>query len=543
MPKKIIKFGTDARKAIQTGVNTVVNAVKTSYGPAGRTTVIASSYGAPTVTNDGVTIAKAVELEGLEQMGVALIQQAANKTNDVAGDGTSLTTILTGAMVNEGIRVVEAGSDAVKVRSGMQKAVNYSLEKLNSMATEVKTKEERADVARISSRSNEIAIMIAEILEEVGQNGVVTVQTGDSNKIEKEVTQGMQFDKGYKSPYLVTDTTKMEAVADKPMVLVTDQKVSTIQDVLPILEEMSKLGKKDLVIIADDIEGEALATFVLNKIRGIFNVFPVQAPAFGDRRKEILQDIAVLVGATYISTDLGMQLKTSSIDDLGKCDRVIMTKDNTTVVGGKGDDKAIANRINEINNLIKSTTSEYDKEKLQERLAKLTGGVGVIKVGAASEVEMKELKYVVEDAVNATRAAMAEGVVPGGASSLVRISNSLSDLKVDNEDEKVGVNLFQKALLVPFRAIAENSGIYDISILLQDISKNNKAGYNFKTMEAVKDMVKSGIIDPKLVVREAIMNAASISGSILTTQVVMCDEPKDEAKMPAGMGMGGGMDY
>jgi chaperonin GroEL len=536
MPKKIIKFGTDARKAIQTGVNTVVNAVKTSYGPAGRTTVIASSYGAPTVTNDGVTIAKAVELEGLEQMGVALIQQAANKTNDVAGDGTSLTTILTGAMVNEGIRVVEAGADAVKVRSGMQKAVNFALDKLNSMATEVKTKEERANVARISSRSNEIAVMIAEILEEVGQNGVVTVQTGDSNKIEKEVTQGMQFDKGYKSPYLVTDTAKMEAVADKPMILVTDQKVGTIQDVLPILEAMSQSGKKDLVIIADDIEGEALATFVLNKIRGIFNVFAVQAPAFGDRRKEILKDIVVLVGATYISSDLGMQLKTATIEDLGSCGKVIMTKDTTTIVGGKGNDKVLKGRIDEINLAITNTTSEYDKEKLQERLAKLTGGVGVIKVGAASEVEMKELKYVVEDAVNATRAAMAEGVVPGGASTLVRISTALSDLKTENEDEKVGVNLVQKALLIPFRAIAENSGIYDISLLLQDINANKNAGYDFKLMESVKDMVKSGIIDPKLVVREAIMNAASISGSILTTQVVMCDEPKDEPKMPAGMG-------
>lgn len=541
MAKKIIKFGTDARKAIQTGVNTVVNAVKTSYGPAGRTTVIASSYGAPTVTNDGVTIAKAVELEGLEQMGVALIQQAANKTNDVAGDGTSLTTILTGAMVNEGIRVVEAGADAVKVRSGMQKAVNFALDKLNSMATEVKTKEERANVARISSRSNEIAVMIAEILEEVGQNGVVTVQTGDSNKIEKEVTQGMQFDKGYKSPYLVTDTAKMEAVADKPMILVTDQKVGTIQDVLPILEAMSQAGKKDLVIIADDIEGEALATFVLNKIRGIFNVFAVQAPAFGDRRKEILKDIAVLVGATYISSDLGMQLKTATIEDLGSCGKVIMTKDTTTIVGGKGDDKVLKSRIDEINLAINNTTSDYDKEKLQERLAKLTGGVGVIKVGAASEVEMKELKYVVEDAVNATRAAMAEGVVPGGASTLVRISTALSDLKTENEDEKVGVNLVQKALLIPFRAIAENSGIYDISLLLQDINANQNAGYDFKLMESVKDMVKSGIIDPKLVVREAIMNAASISGSILTTQVVMCDEPKDEPKMPAGMG--GGMEY
>ena len=541
MSKKIIKYGTEARKAIQTGVNAVVNAVKTSYGPVGRTTIIAQSYGTPIVTNDGVTIAKAVELEGIEQMGVALVQQAANKTNDQAGDGTTLTTVLTGAMINEGIRVVEAGADPVKVKAGIIKAVAFAQEELNKATVPVKTKEDKANVARISSRSNEIATMIAEILEEVGDNGVVTVQTGDSNKIEKEVTSGMQFDKGYKSPYFVTDTTKMEASVDKPMILVTDKKVSTIQDVVPIIEAMAQMGKKDLVIIAEDIEGEALATFVLNKIRGIFNVYAVQAPAFGDRRKAMLEDIAILTGATFVSGDLGMSLKTATIDDLGSCSRVIMTKDTTTIVGGKGDQADIDNRIAGIQTTLTDTKSEYDKEKLMERLAKLSGGVGVIKVGASSEVEMKELKYVVEDALNATKAAMAEGVVCGGASTLVRISHALSTLKTDNDDEKVGISIVQRSLLAPFRAIAENSGMYDISVVMQEIIKSDKSGFNFKTMLPVVDMLVDGIIDPKMVLREAIANASSVAGSVITTQVVMCDEPKPESA-PA-MSMGGGMDY
>ena len=541
MSKKIIKYGTEARKAIQTGVNAVVNAVKTSYGPVGRTTIIAQSYGTPIVTNDGVTIAKAVELEGIEQMGVALVQQAANKTNDQAGDGTTLTTVLTGAMINEGIRVVEAGADPVKVKAGIIKAVAFAQEELNKATVPVKTKEDKANVARISSRSNEIATMIAEILEEVGDNGVVTVQTGDSNKIEKEVTSGMQFDKGYKSPYFVTDTTKMEASVDKPMILVTDKKVSTIQDVVPIIEAMAQMGKKDLVIIAEDIEGEALATFVLNKIRGIFNVYAVQAPAFGDRRKAMLEDIAILTGATFVSGDLGMSLKTATIDDLGSCSRVIMTKDTTTIVGGKGDQADIDNRIAGIQTTLTDTKSEYDKEKLMERLAKLSGGVGVIKVGASSEVEMKELKYVVEDALNATKAAMAEGVVCGGASTLVRISHALSTLKTDNDDEKVGISIVQRSLLAPFRAFAENSGMYDISVVMQEIIKSDKSGFNFKTMLPVVDMLVDGIIDPKMVLREAIANASSVAGSVITTQVVMCDEPKPESA-PA-MSMGGGMDY
>ncbi len=540
MSKKLIQFSSSARKSIQSGVNIVVKAVQTSYGPAGRTSIIAQSYGGPTITNDGVTIAKAVELEGLEQMGVSLVQQAASKTNDIAGDGTSSTAILSGALINEGLRVVEAGSDPVKVRSGMQKAVQFALKELEKIATPITTREDKANVATISSRSKEIGLMIADILEKVGENGVVTVQNGDSNMMEVELTQGMQIDKGYKSPYFVTDTAKMEAVIDKPMILITDRKVSSIQDVLPVIEQMAGQGKKDLVLIAEDIDGEALATFVLNKVRGIFNVYAIQAPGFGDRRKAILEDIAILVGATFISTDLGMQLKTVSYDDLGSCAKVIITKDTTTIVDGNGDKSKVQERANYIAEGVKDSKSDYDIEKLLERKAKLIGGVGVIKVGAATEVEMKELKYVVEDAVNATRAAMAEGVVPGGAVTFVRLSKSLDSLleNAENSDEKVGINIVQKALFAPFRAIASNSGIYDISIILEQISKNPNSGYDFKTMNFVENMLTSGIIDPKMVVREAISNASSVAGSIITTEVVICDEPSGDKA--TGMN---GMDY
>jgi chaperonin GroEL len=543
MAKKMINFGTDARKSIQTGVNTVVKAVKTSYGPVGRNSIIEKSYGAPDITNDGVTIAKAVELEGLEQLGVSLMQQAANKTNEEAGDGTSSTTIVAGSLINEGIKVVEAGSDPVKVRVGIQKAVKFSLDYLNKNAKPIKTKEEMADVGAISSRSREVGDMIAEMLEKVGKDGVVTVQTGDSSKIEQEVTEGMRFDKGYKSPYLVTDAEKMEALAEKPYILVTDQKISSIQDVLPVIEELAQKGKKDLVVIADDIEGEALATFVLNKIRGVFNVFPVQAPAFGDRRKAMLEDIAVLTGSTFLNSDLGQSPKTAKIEDLGSAEKVIMDKDNTTIIGGKGDKSAIQNRAEIIRKGIEETSSDYDKEKLGERLAKLVGGVGVIKVGAATEVEMKELKYVVEDALNATKAAALEGVVPGGASTLIRISKELENLKVENEEEKTGVNIVKKALEAPFRAIAENSGIYDISILVNEIRQSATAGYDFKESKMVDDMLKAGIIDPVLVLKQSISNASSIASSVITTEVVLADEPKAEEPAPAGgmpgMGMGG----
>ncbi|MBC7471905.1 MAG: chaperonin GroEL [candidate division SR1 bacterium] len=543
MSKKIIKFGTEARKAIQEGVNTVVKAVQTSYGPLGRTSII-EGYGDPQVTNDGVTIAKAVELEGPEQMGVKLIQQAASKTNDIAGDGTSLTTVLTGAFVNEGLKVVESGSDPIQVRSGIQKAVKFALEKLETYTKVIATEEEMADVATISSRNRDIGQMIARMINKVGKDGVVTVQTGDSNKIEEELTEGMQFDKGYKSPYMVTDVNRMEAILDKPYILVTDKKISSIQELVPVIEAIAQQGKKELVIIADDIDGEALATLVLNKMRGIFSVLAVQAPGFGESRKAILEDIAVLTGATFISSDLGMQLKTLTITDLGSSDKIISTKDNTTIVGGKGDKKVLSNRVETIRQSLNVTKSDYEKEKLQERLAKLVGGVGVIKVGASTEVEMKEFKYLVEDALNATKAAVSEGVVPGGASSLVRISKQLESLQSDNSEENIGISIVKKALLAPFRAMAQNSGVYDISILVNQIESEQLSGYDFKKMIMVEDMIKEGIIDPVLVLKQALQNSSSVACSILTTEVAICDEPKKEeaSAMPSGMG-GMGMGY
>jgi len=533
MSKKLIKFGTAARKAIQNGVNIVVSAVSTSYGPQGKVSVISkgNGYGSgPDITNDGVTIAKAIELEGFEQLGVSIIQQAASKTNDEAGDGTSLTTILSGSLINEGIRVVESGSDAVKVRIGLLKASEFVLNYVAKQSKAISTKEEMADVATISSRQREIGVMIADILTEVGKDGVVTIQNGDTNKIEKEVVSGMQFDKGYKSPYFVTDSTRMESVAEKPMILVTDKKISSIQEVLPVLEQLAAAGKKELVIIADDIEGDALANFIVNKIRGIFNIFAIQAPAFGDRRKAMLQDIATLTGATFVSTELGMQLKTVSIDDLGLADKVVSDKDKTTIIGGKGDKKALAKRIEEIRADINSTESDYEKEKLQERLAKLAGGVGVIKVGAATEVQMKELKYLVEDALNATKAAVAEGVVAGGASTLLRASKELDTLiaTTTDEEEKIGVSIVKKALEYPFRAMAKNSGIYDISLIVKEVLAKKNSGYDFRTNSFVTDMIKAGIIDPSMVVKQAISNATSVASSVLTTEVAIVDEPKKE---------------
>jgi chaperonin GroEL len=541
MAKKIIKFGSDARKSIQTGVNTVVQAVQTSYGPLGRTSVIGKSYGGPDITNDGVTIAKSVELEGLEQLGVSLIQQAATKTNDIAGDGTTVTTILSGAIINEGLKVVEAGSDPVQIRAGIQKSASFILNHLNAIAKPINTEEEMADVATISSRNRTVGEMIARMLTKVGKNGVVTVQNGDSNIIEEEITEGMQFDKGYKSPYFITDVSRMEAVVDKPMILVTDKKITTIQEVLPVIEQVAQQGKKDMVIIADDIDGEALSTFILNKIKGVFNILAIQAPAFGDRRKAMLEDIAILTGATFISSDLGMNLKSVTLDDLGSADRVISTKDNTTIVGGHGNKTEIDKRVEVIRRSVEDAKSDYDKEKFQERLAKLAGGVAVIKVGASTEVEMKELKYLVEDALNATKAAVSEGVVAGGASTLVRLSKELEALEGESEYEQIGINIVRKALLAPFRAMAQNSGVYDISILVDQIEKSLNVGYDFKKMIMIDDMVKAGIIDPVLVVKQAVSNASSVATSIITTEVVVADEPKlEKDSVPAGMG---GMDY
>lgn len=528
MAKKIIKFGTEARKSIQNGVQMVVNAVQTSYGPAGRNTIIEKNFGAPEITNDGVTIAKAVELEGFEQMGAKIVVEAAQKTNEIAGDGTSLTSILSGALINEGIRIVEAGSDPVKLKFGIQKATDFALEKLSDWAKNINTVEEMADVATISSRSSKIGKMIAKMIVKVGKDGVVTVSDGETNNIETEITEGMRFDKGYKSPYLITDSEKMEMVVSKPAILVTDYKISNIQEILPIIEGLSASGKKDLVVIADDVEGEALATIILNKIRGIFNIYPISAPGFGDRKKQNLQDIAVLTGANFISTDLGLKLKECQLLDLGSAEKVIANKDHTTIVGGNGDRAKIAENILQIKAQIKDTNSDYDKEKLQERVAKLAGGVAVIKVGAATEMQMKELKFQVEDAVNATKAAVADGVVAGGASTLIRIAKEMKNLKGDNDQEQLGIDLFKKALHAPFRAMAKNTGIYDISILLDQIENSKTAGYDFKNMKMVENMVEAGIIDPVLVIRQALQNSSSVVCSLITTEVAMIEEKTEK---------------
>ncbi|GAB4147561.1 MAG: chaperonin GroEL [Patescibacteria group bacterium] len=540
---KIIKLGSKARAGIKAGVDILAAAVGASLGPKGRTAIIGKSYGAPDINNDGVTIAKAIELEDpIEQLGASLVQHAANKTNDVAGDGTTSTVVLTSSLVGEGIRMVESGIDPVALRRGMNLALEKSLEVLDEMHKSVESEEEMADVATISSRSKDIGSMIAKMLQKVGKNGVVTVQSGDGNSIETELTEGMQFDKGFKSPYFVTDTQRMEAVMEHPAILVTDRKISSIHEVVKLLEQLLQSGKKDILIIAEDVDGDALANFILNKMRGTFNILAVQAPAFGDRRKAMLQDIAVLTGATFISSDLGMKLETATIDDLGSCDRVISNKDTTTLVGGSGEKSAIEARIAEITNAMQSASSDYDREKFQERLAKLSGGVGVIKVGAATEVAMKELKYLVEDALNATKAAVAEGVVSGGGSALIKVAHQLKDLKSENPDEHAGIQIVLRAMQAPFRQIAQNSGIYDISILVNDIQGSPRGGYDFLNMKMVEDMIQAGIVDPVLVTKEAMKNAVSVAGSILTTEVAIVDKPKEEVAS-AAPGMGGmGMD-
>jgi len=537
---KIIKLGSKARTSIKNGVDILATAVGATLGPKGRTAVIGKSYGAPEIINDGVTVAKAIELEDpIEQLGASLVQQAANKTNDVAGDGTTTTVVLTAALVTEGIKMVESGIDPVAIKRGMHMALEQAVIELTAMKKTIDTEEEMADVATISSRSSEIGTMIAKMLMQVGKDGVVTVQTGDGNTTETEITSGMQFDKGYKSPYFVTDSQRMEAVMDRPVVLVTDRKISSIHEIIKLLEALLQTGKKDILLIADDIDGDALANFVLNKIRGTFNILAVQAPAFGDRRKEMLRDIAILTGATFISSDLGMKLEKATLEDLGSCDKVISTKDNTTIVGGSGDKQIIQNRIDEIRNSLGSVTSDYDREKLQERLAKLGGGVAVVKVGAATEVAMKELKYLVEDALNATKAAVAEGVVAGGGSALIKVAHKLANLKSDHTDENAGIQIVLKAMLSPFRIIANNSGIYDISILVDQIKDTARSGYDFLNMKIVDDMIKAGIVDPVLVTKEALINSVSVAGSILTTEVAIVDKPKEDSASGAGPDMGG----
>lgn len=546
MAKQLL-FAEKARAAVKKGIDQVADAVKVSLGPKGRNVILDKGFGSPIITNDGVSIAKEIDLEDkFENVGASLIKEVAEKTNDVAGDGTTTATVLAQAMIEEGLKNVAAGTDPVALKSGIQKTVAVAIEGLKKITKPIKDKKEIAQVATISSLDPQVGEMIADIMEEVGNDGVVTVEEGQTFGLEKEVVKGMRFDKGYVSPYMITNSERMEAEYDEPAVLITDQKISSVQAILPLLEKVAQSGKKELVIIADEIEGEALPTFVLNKIRGTFNVLGIKAPGFGDRRKEMLNDIAALTGGKVISEEIGMKLDNATTEDLGHARKVIATKDYTTIIDGAGEKKVIEDRINQIKKEIEAATSDFDKEKLQERLAKLAGGVGVIKVGAATETEMKEKKFKIEDALNATKAAVAEGIVPGGGAALVKIANALNDLLKDakvelTDDEKIGAKIVQQALSAPLRQIAANAGIKDISLILNDIKelKDANSGYDFSSMRKV-DMLEAGIVDPMKVTRTALENSSSIAATLITMETVVTDLPEKKEDLPAGMpGMGG----
>lgn len=550
MAKQLL-FNEEARSAVKRGIDKVANAVKVSLGPKGRHVVIDQGFGSPIITNDGVTIAKDIDLENpFENVGAQLIKEVAEKTNEVAGDGTTTATVLAQAMVEEGLKAVAAGNDPVSIKSGIQKTVLAVVEGLKKITKPVADKKEVAQVATISSLDPQVGQMIADVMDEVGKDGVVTVEESQTFGLQQEVVKGMRFDKGYVSHYMVTNTERMEAEFSDSYILITDEKISAVQDIVPVLEKLAQTGKKEIVIIADDIEGEALATFVVNKLRGTFNVLGVKAPGFGDRRKEMLQDIAVLTGGTVISEEVGLKLENTTLEQLGQARKVVATKDNTTIVDGKGDKADIEARVDRIRKELDKTDSEFDREKLQERLAKLVGGVGVIKVGAATEVEMKEKKFKIEDALNATKAAIAEGIVPGGGAALVKVANALNDLLKETgteltEEEKIGAKIVQQALTAPLRQIAANAGIKDISLILNEIKDINdrSSGYDFSTGKKV-DMLEAGIVDPMKVTRTALENASSIASTLITMETVITDIPhKDHDSVSGPMsgmsGMGG----
>ncbi|WP_367342557.1 chaperonin GroEL [Limosilactobacillus sp.] len=543
---KEIRFAEDARSRMLKGVDKLADTVKTTIGPKGRNVVLEQNYGAPTITNDGVTIAKSIDLEDhFENMGAKLVSEVASKTNDVAGDGTTTATVLTQAIVNEGMKNVTAGANPIGVRRGIDKATQTAVESLKKMSVPVKSRDDIAQIASISAADSKIGQLIADAMEKVGHDGVITIEDSRGVQTSVDVVEGMSFDRGYMSQYMVTDNDKMEADLDNPYILITDKKISNIQDILPLLQEVVQQGRA-LLIIADDITGEALPTLVLNKMRGTFNVCAVKAPGFGDRRKAQLADIAVLTGGTVISDDLGMNLKDVSIDQLGQANKVTVTKDTTTIVDGAGSKESIDERVDQIKKSISETSSSFDKEKLQERLAKLAGGVAVVKVGAATETELKERKYHIEDALNATRAAVDEGFVPGGGTALVNVIPDLQKLEDKSEgDEKTGVKIVKAALEAPVRQIAENAGVEGSVIVDHLKSEKPGIGYN-AAVDKFENMVDAGIVDPTKVTRSALQNAASVSSLLLTTEAVVADkpEPKDNNAQPgagAGAGMGGAM--
>ena len=538
---KLIMRGDEARKALQAGVDQLADTVKITLGPKGRNVVLDKKYGAPLITNDGVSIAKEVELpDPFENMGAQLVKEVSTKTNDVAGDGTTTATLLAQAMIHEGLKNLAAGANPIVVKKGMAKAVEAAVAEVKKQAKKVDGSNDIARVGAVSSGDEEIGKLIADAMEKVSADGVITIEESKTAETYSEVVEGMQFDRGYITPYMVTDTEKMEAVIDDAYILITDKKISVISDILPILEQLVQSGKK-LVIVAEDVEGEALNTLIVNRLRGTLNVVCVKAPGFGDRRKEMLQDIAILTGGTIISEEVGLELKTATIDMLGRARQVKVTKENTTIVDGAGDATAIKDRVAQIRSQIANTTSDYDKEKLQERLAKMAGGVAVIKVGAATETEMKEKKLRIEDALNATRAAVEEGVVAGGGTIFVNIIPAVEALldSVDG-DEKTGVRIIAKALEAPIRQIAANAGL-DGSVILEKVRNSGKLGYGFDAYkEEYCDMVAAGIIDPAKVTRSALENAASVSAMVLTTESLVADKPEPPAPAaPADPGMGG----
>ncbi|MFH1462101.1 MAG: chaperonin GroEL [bacterium] len=547
---KQISYQETARKKLKTGADKLANAVRVTLGPKGRNVVLDKGFGSPTITNDGVTIAKEIELEDkIENMGAEIVKEVAEKTNDVAGDGTTTAVVLAQSIISEGLKNVAAGANPLALKRGIEKGVEKIVASLKEMSKQISTKEEMAQVATISAEDRELGNLIAEVVQEIGKDGVITVEESKTFGIQKEIVKGLQFDRGYISPYMITNAERMEAVYENPYILITDKKISSLQEILPILEKLAQAGKKELVIIADDVEGEALATLLVNKLRGVFNTLAIKAPGFGDRRKEMLEDIAAVVGTNVISEEVGLKLESiKEIEQLGFARKVISTKENTTIVKGAGSDqtdeeelkKRISGRIDQIKAELKMAESDFDKEKLQERLAKLAGGVAVIKVGAATEVEQKARQHKTEDALAATKAAVAEGIVPGGGVALLRAVQSLDELVLEG-DEKTGINILRKALEAPIRQIAQNAGI-DGAVVAQKIKEGAELGFNAQTMQ-YQDLMESGIVDPTKVVRSALENAASAASMFLTTECVVAEKPeekKNPGNFPPQMG---GVDY
>ncbi|MEK7519754.1 MAG: chaperonin GroEL [Patescibacteria group bacterium] len=540
MAKQII-FDEDARHALKRGVDKLANTVRVTLGPKGSNVVLEKSYGSPVITNDGVTIAKEIELpDKLENIGAAIVKEVSSKTNDVAGDGTTTAAILAQAIITEGMKNVTSGVNPLGLKRGIEKGVAAVVAELAKLAKPVSKREEIAQVATISAQDPQIGELIGEIIDVVGKDGVITVEESQSFGVSKEIVEGMQFDRGYVSAYMITNGDRMEAVYNNAKILITDKKISSLQEILPLLEKLAQSGSKELVIIADDVDGEALATLVVNKLRGTFNTLAIKAPGFGDRKKEMLEDIATVTGGTVIAEDRGMKLQSADLAALGTARKVIATKDNTTIVGGKGKKQDIEQRVKQIRTQIEQSTSEFDKEKLQERLAKLSGGVAVVKVGAASEVEQKEKQYRIEDAIAATKAAAEEGIVPGGGVALIRALDALDKVKAEHE-EMIGVNILRRALEEPLRQIAQNAG-FDGSVVVAEVKKL-KGGHGFNALSCqYEDLVKAGIVDPTKVVRSALQNAASAAAMLLTTEAVVADIPEEKKEKGGGGGMPGGMD-